>query len=66
MISLLKQKAKIRTVQKKRKTYDIAPIFKKHIDKSSSDAKLVRVGKTASIILAVFSIFVAPFKLTEI
>ncbi|OQD43138.1 solute:sodium symporter family transporter [Croceivirga radicis] len=36
-------------------------IFKKHIDKSSSDAKLVRVGKTTSIILAVFSIFVAPF-----
>jgi len=30
MIALLKQKSKISTVQRKRKTYDLAPVFKKH------------------------------------
>jgi solute:Na+ symporter, SSS family len=36
-------------------------IYKRHLDKSVSEKKLVRVGKLTSSILAVFAIMVAPY-----
>jgi len=36
-------------------------IFQRHIDKEASDLRLVRSGKTVSVILAVTAIIVAPF-----
>jgi SSS family solute:Na+ symporter len=35
-------------------------IYKKHIDKNASEAKLVRVGKVASGTMAIFAILVSP------